>query len=456
MGFRTSLIERRGPARSVVGEALPASTLRLLHEIGLSSAVERSGALRCDEIVQRWGGGDGNARPTAAFLVDRGRLDAALLDVAADAGVDILRPARLRGQQQTPAGWNLEVETSAGTCRVAARFLIDARGRRAAGQRRLGASTTALCGRWRGVALPARPQLRIEAAENAWIWGAPLADGSLVVQVFLQTRDCAGLSASAREARYRTVLHESKLFAECRHGDLIDPVRTRDASCRVAVEPATRNMIRVGDACVAMDPLSSQGVQSAIRSALQGSVVANTILSGGDLDAAIEFYHGAARAVAERHRDTSAALYAEQPSGASSFWLERASSHRAPPAFEAGRGAWPAFLRLSPDARLVDHPVIEGDMIRRCPALIHPRLSEPTAFAEGIQLSHAIALIGPGNDAATILAQWAPLMPAATARALLGWLIRHDVLVSDEGPAMGRATSTALSPSAIPVSSRFD
>jgi flavin-dependent dehydrogenase len=452
MGFRTCLIERQGPVRSVVGEALPVSTLRLLHEIGLTSAVARSDALRCDEIVQRWDGGDENVRPANVFLIDRGRLDAALLDVAANAGVEILCPARLRGLEETPAGWSLEVETATGAGRVTARFLVDARGRRIAGTRRLGASTAASCGRWRGVALPARPQLRIEAADDAWIWGAPLMDGSLVVQVFLQTRDCAGLSQAAREARYRTVLCESKLFAGCRHGILIDPVRVRDASCRAAAEPVTRNMVRIGDACVAMDPLSSQGVQSGIRSALQGSVVANTILSGGDVDAAIEFYRRAAGAVAERHRDTSAAVYADQGNSASSFWLERAAPRWARPDVEVDHIPLPSLLRLSPDARLVDHPVIEGEMIRRRPALVHPRLSEPTAFVEGVALSRAIALIGPGNCAATILVQWAPLMPAATARALLAWLIRHDILVPDESLATGLATSAALPPSAIPAS----
>ena len=83
MGFRTCLIERRGPARSIVGEALPASTLRLLHELGLTSAVARSGVQRCDEIARRWGGDEESVRPTSVFLIDRGRLDAALLEVAA-------------------------------------------------------------------------------------------------------------------------------------------------------------------------------------------------------------------------------------------------------------------------------------------------------------------------------------------------------------------------------------
>jgi hypothetical protein len=122
-----------------------------------------------------------------------------------------------------------------------------------------------------------------------------------------------------------------------------------------------------------------------------------------------------------------------------------------PPEVGVDRIALPSLLRLSPDARLVDHPAIEGDTIRRCPALVHPRLSEPTVFVEGISVARAIASIGPGNRLETILAQWAPLMPAATAQALLAWLVRHDVLVADQGPAMGSATPAVLPPSGIPA-----
>jgi hypothetical protein len=164
-----------------------------------------------------------------------------------------------------------------------------------------------------------------------------------------------------------------------------------------------------------------------------------------------EFYRGAARGVAERHRDTSAALYAEQGSRSSPFWRERASSRRMPPDIGVDRIALPSLLRLSPDARLVDHPAIEGDTIRRCPALVHPRLSEPTVFVEGISVARVIASIGPGNRVEAILAQWAPLMPAATAQALLAWLVRHDVLVPDQSPVMGSATPAALPPSGIPA-----
>ncbi|MDH2380870.1 FAD-dependent monooxygenase [Bradyrhizobium sp. CER78] len=456
MGFHTCLIEARGPLRPVVGEALPVTTLRLLHQLGFGSAVAERDALRCDEIVQRWGDGDATARSTSVVMVDRGRFDPALVDIAAEAGVDVMCPARLRRRDETPEGWDLEVETGAGIVRVAARFLVDARGRRAAGSRPLGAATVALCARWRGVALAEQPQMRIEAADDAWLWGAPLADGSLVVQVFQRTADCTGLSPASREARYRAILRGAKLFSGCDAGVLIDPVRARDASCRVGIEPVTRNMIRIGDRCLAMDPLSSQGVQSAVRSALQGSVVANTILTGGDREAAVEFYRHATHAIATRHRETSAAFYAETGSGASPFWHERVGARRTSAGIEPGRRTLPSRVRLSPDAHLVDHPAIEGDIVRRRPALIHPRLGEPTAFAEGIALSGAITSIEHVYRVPDILARWGSMMPEATARALLDWLVRHDVLIDDDSSPTGPVMPTVRPPSASRASWRPD
>lgn len=406
MGFRTCLIEARGPLRPVVGEALPVTALRLLHELGLGAAVAERYALRCDEIVQRWGDDDVTVRPTSAVMIDRGRFDPALIGIAAEAGVDVMCPARLRRKDETPEGWNLDVETGAGLVRVAARFLVDARGRRVADSRPLGPATVALCARWRGVGLAAQPQLRIEAANDAWLWGAPLADGSLVVQIFQRAVDCAGLTPASRAVRYCAILRGSKLFSGCDAGVLIDPVRARDATSRMALAPVTPTMIRIGDLCVAMDPLSSQGVQSAIRSALQGSVVANTILCGGDREAAIEFYRHATQAIAARHRDTSAAFYAEVGRKASPFWHERVAARRTSPGTEPGRRTLPSRVRLSADAHLVDHPSIEGDVVRRRPALIHPRLDEPTAFAEGIALAGALASIEHARRVQDILAHW--------------------------------------------------
>jgi flavin-dependent dehydrogenase len=449
MGFRTLLIEARGAERPVVGEALPATTLRLLHELGLDAAIAAADALRCDEIIQQWSGDDEIVRPTSVAMVDRGRLDRALIAIVADAGVEVICPARLRGQTETPEGWDLEIESAAGAARLTARFLVDARGRRAAGSRLLGPSMVALCARWRGVSL-ARPQLRIAAVDDGWVWGAPLADGSFVAQVYQRTADCAGLSPATRAARYRATLQTTKLFSMLADADLLDPVRARDASCRLAITPVTPRMIRIGDCCVAMDPLSSQGVQSAIRAGLRGSVVVNTILSGGDADAAIEFYTNAVATDAARHREASAAFYTEAASRPSLFWRERASASPQPQQIPPESLMRPLRVRLSPDARLIDHPVIEGDQVRRRPALTHPRLSEPVAFIQGVALSAVLTPFNRVHDVSDILARWSSTMPPQTAQALLGWLIRHEVLVGDDLLPTGGVGAASADPATAP------
>ncbi|WP_349631095.1 flavin-dependent monooxygenase QhpG [Bradyrhizobium jicamae] len=433
MGFHTLLIEARGAERAVVGEALPATTLRLLHELGLDAAIAAADALRCDEIIQQWSGDDEIVRPTSVAMVDRNRLDRALIATAADSGVDVICPARLRAQTETPEGWELDIESAAGATRVTARFLVDARGRRAAGSRLLGPSMVALCGRWRGVSF-GRPQLRIAAVDDGWVWGAPLADGSFVAQVYQRAADCAGLSPTTRAARYRATLQTTRLFSMPADAVLLDPVRARDASCRLAITPVTPRMIRIGDCCVAMDPLSSQGVQSAIRAGLRGSAVVNTILSGGDAAAAIEFYTNAVAADAARHREASAAFYTDVAGRPSLFWRERASAPPQPQHVPTEPLVRPLRVRLSPDARLIDHPVIERDQVRRRPALIHPRLSEPVAFVQGVALPSVLAPLGRVHDVSDILAQWSSTMPPQIAQALLDWLIRHEVLLDDDLP----------------------
>src|SRR5712675_2169144 len=61
--------------------------------------------------------------------------------------------------------------------------------------------------------------------------------------------------------------------------------------------------IQLGDAALAIDPISSSGVQKAIQTALSGAIVANTLLRRPELtDAALSFYRTQLSDASERHR----------------------------------------------------------------------------------------------------------------------------------------------------------
>jgi hypothetical protein len=210
-----------------------------------------------------------------------------------------------------------------------------------------------------------------------------------------------------------------------------------DATARRHPAPAETGRIRVGAAAIAPDPLSSQGVLGALRSAVQGAAVVETMLRDGiDAPHAIAFHHDATERAASAH----ARFAADEHGRAASTWPTPFWTRRSIGVPTPGRG-WPAppaagvpgdvALRWSEDARWQPTPVLDGPVIVVRPALHHPALAGPIAFAGDVDLSalrHAVAM---GFDA--VAARFGPAAAAA-----LRQLCQRGVLVADAWP---RSTS---------------
>ena len=114
-------------------------------------------------------------------------------------------------------------------------------------------------------------------------------------------------AAGTRRCRCQPALDGSDFFGA------LKPTATNiaicDASAFVDEDPFSEHEIKVGDAAIALDPLSSQGVQAALRSAVQGGAVVHTLLSGGDVGAALEFYRNAVTELAAHHQTIAAKYY---------------------------------------------------------------------------------------------------------------------------------------------------
>jgi hypothetical protein len=181
-----------------------------------------------------------------------------------------------------------------------------------------------------------------------------------------------------------------------------------------------------------MDPLSSQGVQAAIRSGVQASTVIHTILRSADIGAALEFYRTAQESAVKVHDRYASEIYASQSLYSSEFWQSRSKTRspeekRAAPSIKISDNP---DLMLSQNARLVAMPVIEGDAIRRRTALMHPGLERPVAWLSGVPLGPFLSTIGTGRPAASILAEWSGYATPARAHALLNWMIEREILVN--------------------------
>jgi len=439
LGHAVWLVERRAFPRRHLGESLSPGVLPLLEMTGARDAIARAGFWPVQRVLVKWDGPQRERREpgAAGLLVDRSRFDQILLDRARAVGVRVLQPAMVHKRTRGPAGWTLRIEAAGRETTLATPVLIEAGGRSALrGQQRrlMGPRTIALYAYWRGQGFPAGP--RIEAGRDAWYWGVPLPDGTYNTLVFV---DADRVRARARDAItgwFHQLLGRSGLMQGCRDARLASRVLAADATPHLDDDCVTADRIKVGEAALALDPLSSSGVQNAIQAALIGALVVNTLLgkptSG---EAAQRFYREHLSETARRHRLWTAGHYARVPASDDlPFWRDRsagAPGESEPPAAAARATRVPARgrLQLSPMVAFVDRPCATGAFIQMQTAVSHPNLANPVAYLGGWDLAQLLRELAPGMTRMAIGRHWSRRVPLPTGLAIADWLVDKGVLV---------------------------
>ena len=349
--------------------------------------------------------------------------------------VQVHQPARVIEQRWDGARWHLALDIDGGLGQLSADFVADATGRRGVSpklQTKTGPSTLAIYGYWRGAILPLMPC--IEAGEDAWYWGVPLPDGSYNTLAFVDPGWLRSAPGSNLPEQFLWLIERSSLMDDCREVELIAPARAIDATPYLGNDFVGPNRIQLGDAALAIDPISSSGVQKALQSALSGAIVANTLLRRPELtDAALGFYRAQLSEASERHRRWAAGHYrdvadiCDRP-----FWRDRSAPAGA---IEQPLPALDAFalavtpLRLSPELEFVRTPCLQGDFVSVASAVHHPRLATPLVFLGGRELAPLLQELPPGKTPLQIAKYWSNRMPLESGMAIAGWLVRHGILV---------------------------
>jgi flavin-dependent dehydrogenase len=329
LGHQVHLVERTRFPRRHLGESLSPGVMPLLASAQLHDVIEAAAFPRVSGVWVKWAD-----QPTLrqdareqGTLVDRGEFDRRLLDRARDFGMRVYQPARILEQAWDGTQWHLSIDVDANTTDLRVDFVADASGRRQTRRRAMvGPSTLAVYGYWRGKTLPTMP--RIEAGRDAWYWGVPLPDGTYNTLVFIDPEEFRCVAGASLTERFLRLIEASDLMENCCDAELVVPPQAIDATAYLSNEPVTTNRIEIGDAAVAIDPISSSGVQKAIQTALSGAIVANTLLRRPDsAETAISFYRGQLADSFERHRLWAGQHYREVADrNAHSFWSKRATS----------------------------------------------------------------------------------------------------------------------------------
>ena len=319
-------------------------------------------------------------------MVDRGEFDLRLLTGARSLDVRVHQPARVLDCKLEGSRWRIQFEADGRRQALGVDFVADARGRRGGSslrQCRTGAPTLALFAYWRGPGVPRTP--RIEAGRAAWYWGVPLPDGLYNTLVFVDPRQFRLSPGTSASERFFELLDRSSLLESRHEIEPVGAVRATDATPYLERECVTPRSIRVGDAALAIDPISSSGVQRAIQSALSGAVVANTLIRRPDeATAAVTFYAGRLAETSERHRRWAADHYrAVAVQNKSAFWADRSAglgfAAPAPAPMRAlDAGAITAMpVERSRQLNFVRTPRLDGEFVSLGWALSHPGTREP-------------------------------------------------------------------------------
>jgi flavin-dependent dehydrogenase len=438
-GHETVLVDRRFSAGMPRSESLAASIVPILESLELRGIidaavfrVERRNLLLWESEAPQQKALD--AAPS--LLIERTHFDELLRRAARSAGARVLAPAAGRSPQRDPAGgWIVPVVSAHGPTLIKAKFLVDARGKRRRVRSHDAPRTAAISTAW---APNTRDfdETRIEAGVREWFWGSALPDGSYAATIFLDADRIAGLPTARRMELYRTLLSRSKLLAGLLRGRAREQVQVRDATSGIAQDLIGGDFIRVGEAAVSIDPLSSQGIQAAIVCAAQAAAAVHTILSPNcDPGLAIEFYQERRQFVFRQAAENAARVYG-RCNHRTAFWVRRSSRAREALAAtqQASLGSMSSSCRLgpSPALRIVDVPVLSDTRIIRAPALVHPALDHPVAYRVGVPVVALVKDVGNASTPRQILQRWTERLPTKEAMNIMSWMWATGILVPSE------------------------
>lgn len=283
-----------------IGEAVPPAVRPLLRDLGVLDPFLADAHLPCYGNISVWGSDE----PTTSDFIfdangygwhlDRARFDATLRDAARNIGAEVLSGTRLVGAVREGEGWQVTL-TTRGSCdeEVTCDWLIDATGRRAAVARRVGATRlrhdvlVAFYAGFRAtVGIDQDSRTVVEAAPDGWWYTALVPSGERVVAFFTDA-DLVDRVALLSTTGFAKRLDSSRYVRGLllAHGyEQIGPLRGADAGTARLDRVAGAHWAAVGDAAVSFDPLSSQGILTALFTGLRAGQAIDRALAGDHTD----------------------------------------------------------------------------------------------------------------------------------------------------------------------------
>jgi flavin-dependent dehydrogenase len=472
LGYNVAVVERRPFPRPQIGESLSPGIWNILDYIGAGSALEPPHFLAGLSARVIWERRESEALTAdklgTGVMVDRAQVDSRLLELVKVRGGSVIQPAQIQGVMGEPHAWQLRVEAAGRQVQVNARLIFDATGRAGQNAGRFPTAPTTLA-MWSHISNGVMPaETCVEAIRQGWLWGAPLPDGRYRAMAFFDP-DCYKRRKGSLEEFFRGMLNDGRLFKAAAGVPLVSSIQSCVATSYLDPKPWQPGYIKLGEAAFALDPLSSTGVEKAMRFTLQAVIAANTVLRNSAMTGlAQEFYESRLLESVATHAVWARSYYQSAwPGDDHEFWRRRSQARLVSDGdsdfvrrlgkayavsekrqaydesqpdtntgFEAESVSAEALtsllqsrVALSPEIRFSQMPCVVDDEVQLRPVVTSPRLPRPIAFLEGVALVPLLEVAPVASDLNQLIRLWSIQMPPRTAARTALWLVQHGLLI---------------------------
>ncbi|MBP0048303.1 tryptophan 7-halogenase [Marinobacterium sp. AK62] len=410
MGYAVTLVGEPRPFDAVEGASERA--VQGMRAAGFHQALAEMATETPRQVT--WNGETSAAN--TEFLIPRQPFDRALLRDIADQGVNVIE-GRIHSCHEHEGIFRAMVASENEREQlVAAPFLVEARGRSApaAGVPRVkGTATVSLLQYWQGP--EAAPRTAVQSFADGWAWMAMRADGRRYLQL---TVDVASAQLPPKQQLgewcHQQLMQLEQAQPFIRDARPTGSVYARTSSPVLCQRSAGDNWIRVGDAAMAVDPLSGNGIFQALSSALQAPAVVNTLIQQPEKAALAQQFHEArVEGLFYRFARIGRDFYAQEQQ-----WPERP--------FWKGRCQWPdsqpMHQSVSPEQVVTAmRPVVENGLITQAQVVVTPDQPLGIWHLNGLPLAPLLDAVrqAPERSPADVLSDH---LEGEQGRLLAGWM----------------------------------
>jgi flavin-dependent dehydrogenase len=272
-GYRTVLIERSQFTEPRFGETAPPELRVALRRVGLGHLLQQPFCRDVPQLVSIWGSKEPSVRHHVfspygmALHLDRRAFDEALAVAARDAGADLRLDCAARLAALPRGGYAVELSTGERLC---SSVVVLATGRNGGGlglpyRRRYLDDNIAVAARFALPATRSAPGTVIEAVPGGWFYLAALPTKETVA-VFITSAVLVPTERRARMQWWLESLARTSAVLRALNGcPLPEPLSVTSARGCYAQSGIGEGWFAIGDARIAPDPLSGQGILWAIE-----------------------------------------------------------------------------------------------------------------------------------------------------------------------------------------------